>query len=260
MNQSNNAVAITDTKGKKPESICWSSISRNEVILVEAGDDHHGGMVIETARKLTKKKATPGWEFATASPSAIASRRQPDQIKLKGVKLHVYEYDEASGDQGQPLLNVWSYCAVYDPKYVELPQVQSFLEKMVSLTEYFRFEDDLWKFGDTLAAQESFAMVLQQRMEEVTYYGKMAMIQDNIDHAKDIMARNIELILTRDEKIESVQEKATRLKEMSSVFKKNAKEIKRKMLWQNAKHGLVMGSAITAGVAVVVVPPLVALL
>jgi hypothetical protein len=32
------------------------------------------------------------------------------------------------------------------------------------------------------------------------------------------------------------------------------------MLWNNAKHGAILGGLITAGVAVVVVPPLVAIL
>mmetsp|Transcript_9353 Transcript_9353/g.26732 ORF Transcript_9353/g.26732 Transcript_9353/m.26732 type:complete len:257 (-) Transcript_9353:129-899(-) len=234
----------------KTNSICWSCISRNDVILVEAGDDHFDGAVVETAKKLMSKKATPGWEFATGPRGGS---------KLKAVKLHIYEYDDAS-PKDDPALNVWSYCSVYNPQTTELPQVQSFLEKMASLTEYFRFEDEAWKYGDTLAAQDTFAPVLKQRMDEVTYYGKMAMLNEEIEHAKEIMARNIELILARDEKLESIQEKTTRLQEMAGVFKKNAKNVKRRMLWQNAKHGLVMGTAITAGVAVVVVPPLVAIL
>ena len=71
------------------------------------------------------------------------------------------------------------------------------------------------------------------------------------------MAQNIELILERGERIDRLQEDATQLQHMASVFKKRSTQLKRQMLWQNAKHGLLLGTAITAGIAVVVVPPMV---
>jgi hypothetical protein len=47
---------------QKSGSIIWSAICRNEVILAEAGEDSHGGAVIELAQKLLEKKPTAGWE------------------------------------------------------------------------------------------------------------------------------------------------------------------------------------------------------
>jgi hypothetical protein len=98
-------------------------------------------------------------------------------------------------------------------------------------------------------------------MEEVTYMGRMAMCHERLDAVKDIMARNIEMILENDERLERMaNDKAAELNEMARVFAKRSKQLKRQMLWNNAKHGAILGGLITAGVAVVVVPPLVAIL
>ena len=55
------------------------------------------------------------------------------------------------------------------------------------------------------------------------------------------MASNIEAALNRGEKLEDMQESATRLEEMGRQFRKNAKKIKRFQRWQNAKYGLAVG-------------------
>jgi hypothetical protein len=87
------------------------------------------------------------------------------------------------------------------------------------------------------------------------------MVNANVDNLKQIMAHNIEVILERGECVGKLEQDATPwLNEMASIFKKNTKKVKQQMLWQNAKHGLVLGTAITAGVAVVVVPPILAAL
>jgi hypothetical protein len=86
----------------------------------------------------------------------------------------------------------------------------------------------------------------------VSYLGKHARVNANVDNLKQIMAHNIEMILEGGEGVDKLERDATRSNEMASS-KKNTKKVKRRMLWQNAKHGLVLGTAITAGVAVVVV-------
>ena len=128
------------------------------------------------------------------------------------------------------------------------------------ITEMQRQEEYNWRYGSTLAAQEGFAPILLQRQQEVAYLGRLAMVNSQIDNAREIMHENIELILQRGEKLEDMQERATRLQDMGKQFKKRAKQIKRFQHWQNAKYGLAVGTAVTGVVAIVVVPPLIALL
>ena len=88
--------------------------------------------------------------------------------------------------------------------------------------------------------------------EAVSILDKHVLVKANVHILRQLMAHNIERILEGDEGVEKLERDATRSNEMAS-FKKNTKKVKRRMLWQNAKHGLVLGTAITAGVAVVVV-------
>jgi hypothetical protein len=230
--------------------ILWSFVARDDVILAEASieDENYDKFVAETAQQLVRKKPTPGWEFTTLLP------RRGCPMKLKGMKFHIYDHT-SEGD-----FHIWVAGCIYDARTVDKQQVQSFIEKVVGISEMFREHDVDWKYGGGLAAQDQFSPILLQRMQEVAYLGKYAMVNGELNDLKEIMARNIETILERGDRIENLQEKSTKLNEMAAVFKKKSKDVKRKMLWQNAKHGLMLGSAITAGVAVIVVPPLIAIL
>ena len=171
---------------------------------------------------------------------------------IRGIKFHVFE-------DASDVMIVWSFLAVTEDS-LEEDQAKSFLEKLVYITDVLRSEDYTWRNGDVLAAQESFAPILLNKMEQVSDQGRLAMVNENISSTKDLMAENIERALERGERLEDVDEQANNLSAMSQVFRKRAKDVKRFSMWQNAKHGLILGSAITGVVAVVTIPPLVALL
>lgn len=226
------------------EGILWSCVCRGSTILAEAGTDDLNGEVTQTAKGLLKKTDTHGWEF-----------HNPRKARVNSMKFHVYDSDGLTDD-----VIIWKFGAVYDPKVVEKIQVQSFLEKIVAITDFNRQDDLVWKYGDTLSAQDTFAPILMQRMQEVSYLGRMAMVNESIDACKDVMASNIEAALNRGERFEEMQERATRLDAMSHQFRKRAKHVKRFHMWQNAKHGVAVGTVVTGVVAVLTIPPLVALL
>lgn len=213
-------------------------------MLAEAGEDHHDGVVIATAQKLLRKKATPGWEYER-------SRRNG----LRGMKFHVFEQPNV---EGSPLI-VWSFVAITESS-LEEDQAKSFLEKLVYITDVMRSGNDEWRNGDMLAAQESFAPILLDKMEQVSNQGRLAMVNESISTTKELMSDNIEMALERGTRLEDLDGNAKELTAMSKVFKTRAKDIKRFSMWQNAKHGLIVGTAITGVVAVITVPPLVAIL
>jgi hypothetical protein len=228
--------------------ILWSCISRNATIVVEAGEDTTANKsVTKLAQKLMTMKPTAGWEYANIGRLSSS---------LRGIKFHVYDNDDFTDEQF-----IWMFCCVYDEKTCERVQAQSFLEKLVILTERQRSQDYDWRHGTAvLAGQAEFAPILLQRMQEVSYYGKMAMVSQKVESCKQVMSHNIEMILEREDKLQKMDEDATRLQEMAQHFKKGTRRIRRFKMWQNAKHGIVVGTAVTAGIAIVVVPPLIALL
>lgn len=220
--------------------VLWSAVCRDGTVLAEAGEDNYDGAVINLAQKLLKKKATAGWEFEK-------SRRD----KLKGIKFHVFD----SCAEG---ILVWSFAAVAEQS-LDDAELRSFIEKLVYISEPLR-ESAEWRKGELLCVQASFAPILMQKMEQVSSQGRLAMVNEKIDTTKQIMAENIELALQKDETLEELHQKSEDLNGMARQFKKRAKQVKRFKMMQNAKHGLMVGTAVTAVTAVVVVPPLVALL
>ena len=220
--------------------LLWSAVTRGSTILAECGEDHRGGTVTELAKKILRKRPSPGWEFEKGSG------------KLKGAKFHIH----AAGADGAPL--VFAICCVYDAAFPEV-QARGYLEKLAFLTEPLRGTRQ-WTQGGTLACQDTFAPTLLQRMEQANSAGRAAMVSSKVDEVKAIMHENVELLLERGEKLDDLEEKAGVLKNMSNAFRKQARSAKRFQLWRQAKLGMVMGTAVTAGVAVVTVPILVAVL
>jgi len=236
--------SILTRSNRSTQGILWSCISRDNIILAEAGEDTtHNGAVTRVAKDLMKKRATPGFEF-----------HQPRKSDFCGAKFHVYEKDPTTG-----ALFIWMVCCVHD-RSVKKDQAQSFLEKIVLMTENNRQRDFEWQHGGVLACQETFAPCLLQRMEEVAYMGRLAMVNEKIDNCKRQMHDNIQLILDNEGKLDALGDKASKMEQVSHVFKKRARDVKRFHMWQNAKHGVVVGTLITGVVAVIVVPPLVATL
>lgn len=246
-----------ESRNALEEKILWSCVARNDIILAEAGEDNFDGAVGQTAQGLLRKKGTAGWEYhshalSTGPRNPFRKDQDAGPQRLKGVKFHLHDSESSH--------IVWVFAAVYNPLMVTLLEVQSFIEKIIGITEMSRDEDLVWRSGTLLACQPSFAPILLARMQDVTYLGKMAMLSQQLDTTKQIMEQNITRILEREEKLEDLAARGTRLEQMAADFKKKTKHVRRRMMWQNAKHGVLMGTAITAGVAVVVVPPLVAIL
>jgi hypothetical protein len=235
--------------------ILWCGLARDETILAEAHVDD-GDDVLQTARELLIKKPTPGFEFH--APNRWKLRK--NQRNLKGIKFHLYEHEgKGKDDFAAPSLRIWVFAAVYDSELITRSEVQSFIEKIVTISDNMR-QDETWKTCGNLGLQGSFAPILQQRLEDVAYWGKMALIEDQLHACQEQMEKNITLILERGEKIEDLSQEATRVQEMASVFKKSAKKVRRMQMMKNAKHGIILGTAVTAGVAVCVIPPLVGIL
>ncbi len=241
-------------------TIAWSCVSRDGIILAEAGSDDGKGSVIRMAKTISSMTPTCGWE---------KTPRSLKDAPYRGIKFHVHEvvdadddYDDGGGIgscEHPDKIIIWTFCCVYDSKRVSEDCAMAFLTKIVFITEPLR-DMPWWKEGTLLSAQPSFAPTLQQQMADAEGACKLAIMKQHVEETKSIMARNIESVLERGEKIEELEASATELNHMARVFKKKAKQVKRFKMWQNAKHGVMLGTAVTGAVGVLVVPTLIALL
>lgn len=233
--------------------IRWSCVQRNGIILAEAGCDDGSKNIIKTAQKITKMKPTAGWE--------VSSNFRMSSNPYRGIKFHLHEcageIDDTTFDD-TPII-IWAFSCVYNTTECSEETAKAFLTKLVFVSEPLRGMP-WWREGGTLSAQPSFAPTLQQQMENVEQTDRMAIMQQHVHETKAIMHNNIENILERGDKIEDLLEEAHKLNAAAKVFKKNAKKVKRLRMLQNAKHGVLVGTAVTGVVGVCIIPPLIALL
>jgi len=200
-------------------------------------------------------KPTAGWEV-----SRSFSIRSSSSNPYRGIKFHLHEpVGEMDDNRPSDDIITWAFCCVYNTNECSEETAKAFLTKLVFVSEPLRGMP-WWREGGSLSAQPSFAPTLQQQMENVEQIDKLAMMQQHVDETKAIMQSNIENILQRGENIEDLQEEARNLNAAAKVFKKNAKKVRRLKMLQNAKHGVILGTAITGVVGVCVIPPLIALL
>lgn len=154
--------------------LIWSAVTRGTTVLCECGEDHRGGEVLRLAQRILRKRPTPGWETDRAG-------------SLRALKFHVYytSAEQSTGGAssssapsssrsssregrraavGPPTL--YSFVCVHDADFPDM-QARGFLEKLALMCEPLRYSAN-WLRGDTLAAQETFAPTLLQRMEQVS--------------------------------------------------------------------------------------------
>jgi len=230
-------------------TIIASFIARNDVILAEATLENYREnkhCVEELARRLHKKKRTPGWEFT----SLPLQWNRLSSTKLKGAKFHVYEHNpEEEGG-----FCIWSFGCIYPDSALEFKYIESFAKHLIEISQDFRENDQVWKRGSYLAAQHHFSPTLLDMMSDTKNLERLDAAQKGIDDLVDTMGRNIDMILERDDKIEDLLEKSEQLNAMARVFKKNSKalqkKVRRKKLWLDATVGA--GAAAVVSTAIVV--------
>ena len=235
---------VASTSEISDMSIAWSCVARDGIVIAEAGSDDGNGKVIRTAKSISSKQPTCGWEVALSLQHA----------PYRGIKFHVHE---ATGDNNTIL--IWSFCCVYNSKDTRQECAKAFLSKLVTITAPLRCMP-WWREGAALSAQASFAPSLLQLMESAERDYKVSCLKQRVEETRAIMQRNIEAVLDRGEKMEDLEVQAEELKQKTSVFKKKCRQLKKFQMQQHAKHGYMMGTAITVVGGLIIVPPLIAMI
>lgn len=207
--------------------LIWCGVSRNNTLLAECGVREPATDKLK--KSILNKKPTAGWEFASSG-------------KLQAVKLHVHETKDL----------VWSASCIHDH---DAAIAKGMLEKLILMTEPLR---ETWREAAPLSQQEAVGPMLMQRMEQANFMGRSALVTDRVNEVKTIMNDNIQVLLDNSAKVEHLEGQSVALMESASVFKKATRNLKSFYMWQNAKFGAAAGTAVTAGVAAVTVPPMVA--
>lgn len=245
-------------------------IARDDVILAEArapwslvhnryasmaSETLYRDAVTKTSDLLREMAATPGWEFVKL-PRLY---RRDIPIRLRGAKFHIQEGHI-----------IWTVGCVYDfdavnntsrmqswfKNVLEAPlSVKKFVEHVEKKSRDFRQgDDDVWLTGGNLALQHQFAPTLEDIMHNMAWYDNLVQREEEIDELRSIMERNIDTLIERGVRGETVLEKAEEMRQEANMFRRNTKALndsmRRKWYRTVALYGLAGGTAVATAIAV----------
>eukprot|EP00977_Amphora_coffeiformis_P006860 scaffold1501_cov158-Amphora_coffeaeformis.AAC.15 len=171
---------------RRPSKVLYSCIARGDTLLVNAGDVSVKD-INYTIRHLLDRPHRLGWDI-------YSSDTYPTR---KGIKFHIYQARDTGG------FDVWVYAAVYNPKRTSRSTVQTFLMKLVILTETARLTELNWRHGDLLACQEEYERLLMQQMLLVRSLKASLLMSSTMALARIMILQNRELLNREEERKEA---------------------------------------------------------
>eukprot|EP00762_Andalucia_godoyi_P002750 ANDGO_04486.mRNA.1 Vesicle-associated membrane protein 713 len=102
--------------------------------------------------------------------------------------------------------------------------------------------------------QDEFSKVLKTQMN---YFStnpnadKLTTVKNQIDEVKNVMVKNIDMVLEREEKLQVLVEKSDDLTRNAGAFRKQGSALKRAMWWKNAKLTLLIVGVVGATIFVI---------
>ena len=158
--------------------VLYSFVARDGMIVA----DSFSGRVVNSYRceileqlgqDLTDLNPIPGWYQSSF-------RRDDLQKTLRGIKFNMDDVNIEGTHVS------WDFGCIWDPATdLERIQVQSFIDKIVCISEVFRENEYDWQYGSYSSVQPTFGPILSQRMEEISYMGKRAMVGSEIFHHRE---------------------------------------------------------------------------
>ncbi|CAL1546052.1 unnamed protein product [Lymnaea stagnalis] len=82
-------------------------------------------------------------------------------------------------------------------------------------------------------------------------------LQNEVTEVTSLLKDNVEKVLERGERIDTLQSRSEDLESSSSHFKRSAVQLKKKMWWKNCKMMCILGSVVFVIIAVIIIVILV---
>ena len=111
-------------------------------------------------------------------------------------------------------------------------------------------------YGGDAAAEQVLAMhqvmepVLRREIQHANSKRKIDELQNQISDVRKIMEHNVEMILDRQEDLESLATQTEALANTANTFRKKTRQLRRWHLMNQVKWGVMVGTVVTASVAI----------
>eukprot|EP00613_Pedinella_sp_CCMP2098_P045785 CAMPEP_0171778160 /NCGR_PEP_ID=MMETSP0991-20121206/58227_1 /TAXON_ID=483369 /ORGANISM="non described non described, Strain CCMP2098" /LENGTH=316 /DNA_ID=CAMNT_0012385043 /DNA_START=183 /DNA_END=1133 /DNA_ORIENTATION=+ len=218
------------------------------VTMCEAYSEDIPVIAVELGRKMLGRKALPGW----------------DDINCEGwraIKLSVHDMGGATG-----------YIVVFGGDF-SAKRAQAIVERFALMLGPLL--DGQLMDGDAptidkasvqaadearqcspqaaLEMHKTMEPVLMRELQHANGKEKIVEVENQISEVRNIMEKNVELILDRQEQLESLEAKSTELEKGAKQFRKGTRKLRRWHLMNQVKFGVAVGTVISLAVAVPIV-------
>jgi len=171
-------------------------------------------------------------DLVDSSHSAVASSSAPSVAATEEMGSH-----PSGSNQAKPLVTPTAYD----------------LRRESSAKEVVGEKEGEEQAAAMRALREAAAPILTREMEHVNSTKKMDIIHNQISDIRKIMEKNVEMILDRQEQLESLEEKSSELMKGSSIFRKRTRALRRWHLRNQIKWGVAIGTMVSVAVALPIV-------
>jgi len=220
--------------------------SKGEIVICETYAEDAPLVSVEAGRKMMGRKAPPGWDDSVSNEG------------WRAIKLPVHD-----------LNGCFSFVCVFG-KAFDASRAQAAVEKLVVLLMPMLSPQDL-DAGAEQASKEVLAAAEQQRFtdpatvlalhrtaepllaRELAHANssqQLSRVEDQLNEVRRIMERNVEMILDRQEQLESIEAQTHELERAAGAFRKNTRKLRRFHLMNQVKWGVAVGTMVSAAVAV----------
>eukprot|EP00842_Homolaphlyctis_polyrhiza_P006074 jgi/Hompol1/6468/HPOL_004998-RA len=94
---------------------------------------------------------------------------------------------------------------------------------------------------------------MQQIQQSQAQSTQVSQVQSQVDEVIGIMNNNIEKVMARGEKLDTLQNKTDDLAQGAMQFKKGSKEVQNYMWWKNMKLNLIIGLIATTVIVIAII-------
>ena len=181
-------------------------------------------------------------QFLQACTVAITTAEEMDLGSIEEHFFHLWHQDGVF------------YCCLSDDKEARQQKVNFGFLQTLSHDFKGRFSQRRIKNANSYALDKEFRPVLRSTMHHYNVHRKEILLQDNaqidqlltqVDDLKNVLGRNLNLLLERDQHLDSLMNKATQARRDSLVFRKKSVKVKKHLEIKAVKMWFLIGFSVS---------------
>jgi hypothetical protein len=223
--------------------------SKGEIVICESYADNAPVAAVEAGRKMMGRKAPPGWDDSTSGDGWRTIKLPVHDLGgcFSFVCVFGSSFDASRAQAAVEKLAVL-LMPMLSPQALDPDAAQASKEVLAAAEQQRRTDP-----ASVLALHRTAEPLLARELAHANSGNQLSRVQDQLKEVRRIMERNVEMILDRQEQLESLEAQSRELERAAGAFRKNTRALRRFHLMNQVKWGVGVGTLVSAMVAVPII-------